>query len=661
MADLALQFNGTTQYGQIPDYAALDDVVSTGNMTIEFWINTADIIGDEWLLSRSGQFDIKMFNASLGVQVASSGFAFLSTISASTNTHVVVKFEDQVTFTNVTTYVNNVKSSTAALVGLFTASSNPIGVLADSGFTNLKAGTIDELVIYNVALSDSQVTERYNSGAGTYNLPSGITEATDVVAEFHFDDGASPTDNSATKGAGQDMTLFNSPTFTSPIVNNTPPPPDNAAAGGGIWNQNYANTIFENDLCCLNKIARNSGYLNGSGTTTSDGGTTFDGNGVVVYSNPNFNKVGQGDFTVECKFKSTNTTLQYLLAVGGTSAAGGLGFGIATQNNQLLGFIHDGTRLVFPAYGSGANDGEWHSFVGVFDRDGNFTPYLDGAALTGTDISARNGILDSNNTLIIGDNSGADGRFIGTIKDVKIYNRALTTIEVADIVNNRTYSEVDFGKAIVHLPMRTTYVDGSDVKTKNIGVYQEDGTLGAGALKPSFEGIRGAKFSANDIITIPDNNLVDLDNNFTIYASVYLDDIVGSNGLIDKDSGGGALNGSHLMWLNGSVGLQCFISDGVGSNSVTQAVEKAENGIYTFVFTGDGNIMRAYVNAYSSSAATMTVTPAITTKPWVFGAMSTTGTLGFRGKIYEAGFFNYGLTQLQVKYLHHKLIDRINR
>ncbi|RUM48148.1 MAG: hypothetical protein DSY80_00095, partial [Desulfocapsa sp.] len=60
----------------------------------------------------------------------------------------------------------------------------------------------------------------YNSGVGSTATPTGITEATDVIAYFPFDEGTGATaDNSCTLGAGNDMTLSGGYTWDTPLIN----------------------------------------------------------------------------------------------------------------------------------------------------------------------------------------------------------------------------------------------------------------------------------------------------------------------------------------------------------------------------------------------------------------------------------------------------------
>jgi hypothetical protein len=149
--------------------------------------------------------------------------------------------------------------------------------------------------------------------------------------------------------------------------------------------------------------------------------------------------LGTSNISVSLWFKTTNTSFQYLIAKGGDSASDGQGYGVALNGSGgVYGFIQDGTRLVFPVAGGGYNDGQWHHYVGVFDRDSNFTPYVDGVALTPTDISAYAGsVSNSSNPFYLGRYFAPTvGFYDGDIDEVAIYAKALTASEVAELNNS---------------------------------------------------------------------------------------------------------------------------------------------------------------------------------------------------------------------------------
>jgi hypothetical protein len=96
------------------------------------------------------------------------------------------------------------------------------------------------------------------------------------------------------------------------------------------------------------------------------------------------------------------------------------------------GYINE----VFTGYvNTEVNDGQWHNYIAVFDRSGNYYGYIDGKLEKTTDISSE--LLTSVNTTIpfyIG-SYGSNYRFNGKIDDVRIYNYALTAEQIKEVYN----------------------------------------------------------------------------------------------------------------------------------------------------------------------------------------------------------------------------------
>ena len=101
-------------------------------------------------------------------------------------------------------------------------------------------------------------------------------------------------------------------------------------------------------------------------------------------------------------------------------------------NNYLVWIIYtsDGTQVVHKT-GHGIGDLAWHQIVVTYDKDGginNIKIHIDGTLFlqgTGT------GTINTNiNNLMIGVNTALNDYLNGTIDEVRIYNRALTPLEI---------------------------------------------------------------------------------------------------------------------------------------------------------------------------------------------------------------------------------------
>lgn len=210
--DYSVDFGGTIT-GSVPDYAALD----VGNdMTIEMLLKPADLNGV--LVSRDGIWEVSMASGTIEVDLNGQNFSASSSLIAEASYHVAITFTNEGSRTRVRIYLNGNLSSNVRRNTLIPAGTVGLDIAWDGATSNYD-GVMDELVIYNTPLTEAQIIERYNAGNFSSTLPTGITEATDVVAWFQFNENSLTTvDNFCTLGAGQDMTLSADTGWTTGLV-----------------------------------------------------------------------------------------------------------------------------------------------------------------------------------------------------------------------------------------------------------------------------------------------------------------------------------------------------------------------------------------------------------------------------------------------------------
>jgi len=108
---------------------------------------------------------------------------------------------------------------------------------------------------------------------------------------------------------------------------------------------------------------------------------------------------------------------------------------ISIYDNEAAFTVDVAGNLVIVS-GPTLSAGEWYHIAGVRDSNGDMTLYVDGSSVaTGSNLS--NTIPHTNNERI---GLRADGstveQFDGTIEDVRIYDKALSSSEVSQIVSN---------------------------------------------------------------------------------------------------------------------------------------------------------------------------------------------------------------------------------
>ncbi len=155
----ALSFNGTSALVTIPDAASLH--LTTG-MTLEAWVNPStvnanwrDVIykgNDNYYLEGTSSNASKP-DAGL-IAGGSYGDAFgTAALSANTWSYLAETYDG----TTVRLYVNGTQVASTAHTGAITTSTNPLQIGGDSIYGQYFAGMIDEVRVYNVALTATQI------------------------------------------------------------------------------------------------------------------------------------------------------------------------------------------------------------------------------------------------------------------------------------------------------------------------------------------------------------------------------------------------------------------------------------------------------------------------------------------------------------------------
>ena len=172
----ALSFNGSNAIVTVPDAADLD--LST-KMTLEAWVDPAtvtsawrDVIykgNDNYYLEATTTSTSKPAGGS--IVGGSYAEAFGSTkLTANTWTHLAMTYDG----TAVRLFVNGTQVASTAKTGTIASSTNPLQIGGDSIYGQFFSGLIDEVRIYNVALTAAQIQSDMTTpvGTGDTQLPS---------------------------------------------------------------------------------------------------------------------------------------------------------------------------------------------------------------------------------------------------------------------------------------------------------------------------------------------------------------------------------------------------------------------------------------------------------------------------------------------------------
>lgn len=148
------------------------------------------------------------------------------------------------------------------------------------------------------------------------------------------------------------------------------------------------------------------------------------------------------NFTVCCWFNMSGGPVEQMLVskITNDTAAGWMILG--GSGGQMLVFCVSGggNYVGYDSTASTYADSNWHHIAFTFSGHNTIKLYMDGVADlatpdTGGTWSSNN--FSNANTIRIGNDASSDGVYYnGIIDDVRIYNRALSSVEISNIFNN---------------------------------------------------------------------------------------------------------------------------------------------------------------------------------------------------------------------------------
>ncbi len=404
----ALNFNGTDSYVDAGNASSLD-IPTGGSVTMCAWVydTTGSVGGFQGLLAKRGSnyaYGINFITNNFQVYTSgASGIqAFTYNLPAQQWTHICGVISGSPT----ALYVNGALFGTAGSGGGVSSITDHLWIGSSNAATEIFNGKVDDVRIYNRALSASEIAALYGSGSVKFTSSS--------------------------------KTLSQGTTLTSGLV--------------GLWTFDGQNLKWNADSDAT--IYDASGNNNNATTTNISRRTNVDGGklGQAFTFNGSNNFIGGlGNFGLQNASKSIALWFK-------TSATGGIM--VFQDDGAIVGgstssfvptlYVGNDAKLYGEFWGSitntiyssaNVNDGQWHhaaltASVGV----GNVvTLYLDGVAASSTTSWGPNeGWWTA--TWIGGGNGSARAAlnatwdyFNGALDDVRIYNRALTAAEVKQL------------------------------------------------------------------------------------------------------------------------------------------------------------------------------------------------------------------------------------
>ena len=358
-------------------------------------------------------------------------------------------------------YRDGVLVSSASLGSLSSvSSSNPLylGGVNGYGFN----GTIDDVRIYNTALSSTDVATLYSSATSSVAVsinPASASLQTGGTQQFTaIVTGSTNTSVawSATGGSISSSGLYTAPSTTGTYTVTATSVADSTKSASATVTVSVPTTGVLAAYWKLDEPAGATTFADssGSGDTGTCSGTacpvlgvpgvfgtaaTFvGGREYISIGNPANLNFDTGSFTYSLwVYVPQSIGLSDIPLWKGGSSAFYPGFDLECGTSTWVANLEDGSNHVSVAFGNQILS-QWVLLTAVVDRSaGLFNAYRDGVLVSSASLGSLSSV-SSSNPLYLGGVNGYG--FNGTIDDVRIYNTALSSTDVATLYSSATSS-----------------------------------------------------------------------------------------------------------------------------------------------------------------------------------------------------------------------------
>ncbi len=472
-------------------------------------------------------------------------------------------------------------------------------------------GLIDEVKIYNFALTPEQVKYDYNAGAGV--VLGRDQEASDIadgagdppVAEWKFDE---KTGTSAYDTSGNNFTQ----TF-------------------------YGSPSWQPSSSCRFGACLKFGTSNYTKTADSD-----------------ILDIDTGSMTWELWFKTTETNRGIMLRKSDSSNTNGVLIDIGNNTSGLLRCnVHYSPAILVSSNNTNYNDGNWHHLACILDRGSTLKMYIDGKLDNSSDASSLPASsLNANSGLYLGYYST---EFDGLIDHVKIYDYARTPAQVAYDYNR--------GKPVAHWKFDecqgTAAYDSSgngNHGTINIGTSGTNTTPGTCSTSGAWADGASGKFNASldidstdDKIVVADSSVLEFDDNISF--SVWTTANTGWSTPIHGNNDGLSWGSSYILLIHDNT-ISCMFN---GTSNPRSDYTSADLGTTSqwkhIVCTYDGSTARVYLNG--KLVHSWNTTGNITNDSGLTMGRTASDIYPLAQKLDDVRIYNYALSANQVKKLYN--------
>ena len=646
----AFEFDGVDDYINVSD---ADFRFNTGDFSVAFWGKRTTTGEVQFMLDkRDGNLDGWAFLMEADNTVtASLDLVEVTSTNIMPNNkwiHIVAVYDRSDV---ITLYFNGASEATSASISgdnMDTTKSFVIGKPSYFSGANEFTGTIDEVRVWNRSLTAEEIRREYQKNLKLIPPSLNNYEHNSTFTSEIFDLGKNP--NMSEISWGQDIP-HSSYYFQ-----------DNLIFG---WDGSIKDSYFGGYTGTLG-----GGLLAGNNESIfpDNNATTFDGSDDYIhYGNLNF--LDTTDFSMSAWIKTNDSgNIMRKRASGGGGAVNGYIFDVQTGKLFLQLDNDDGSFVATSSTGI-VNDGIWHHVVTTLDRDSStgLKYYIDGVQdATVVDPTAVEKTLNNARNFAIGARGdGVSGHFNGTMDELHIWNRALSSGEINHMYNisKNKYPIVlqtkmgnffDVGDEDVifgwHGDSVKDYIGGLvGTEIGGLLVNNKEGYLGGGT---EFDGL-------DDYIDL--DNTISLDSNNEATFSIWI-----KTQILDTDTGDHVVFGlgADIFTLfqditNNGVGFIVKTSGGDQQCSIrSNSVANLDFNEWTHIVgTYDGVTTRLYKNGVLKTTSPDTCDGNIQSTTTFKIGSSAVGAQFFNGTIDEVHIYKKALSSGEVTTLYESYLN----
>jgi hypothetical protein len=338
-------------------------------------------------------------------------------------------------------------------------------------------------------------------------------------------------------------------------------------------------------------------------------------------------------------------------------------YALFKESSLLYGGVNvSGSLNVIGVGISNISGNKWVHFVHTFDGSTQKL-YLDGVLQNSASLSGSIQ-YDSNNTRIVigaddngGYNSGTGAFHSGKLNQVKIYNRALSSEEIAKnyISQRKRYfpeeNIVTNGLVLYVDPAKYSSYAGSGTTIYDLSGFGNTGTLTNG---PTFSGLNGGSIffdGTNDTIVFSRSDILSGTQNFSVEAYIY--PLVTSAEHIFGNYNAGNTSGFELYIYQQKITVY-YGGTYTFSNPVIST-----NTWYHVLATRSGNTISIYINGALDSTGTNS-TSITTSLPYTIGNAYNYNSEAFYGNISLVRAYSRALSATEISQNYNATKSRYN-